>query len=119
MGQLLGFSDEHSTLVAMVRNLATNFVRPQFHVVFDGKFPTIQNGTRLEDTSFEAICNELFTNCSGFYGEQGRPPEETISAPQVADVYPSPELGGEFVTEAERRDKDTRTEDWRVRKHTI
>ena len=32
---------------------------------------------------------------------------------------PPPELGGEWLTKAERRDKDTRTEDWRTRKHTI
>ena len=47
MAQLLGFSDEHSTLVAMVRNLETNIVSPQFHIVFDEKFSTIQNDTRL------------------------------------------------------------------------
>ena len=35
MGQLLEFSDEYSTLVAVVRNLVTNFVSPQFHVLFD------------------------------------------------------------------------------------
>ena len=62
MGQFLGFSDEHSTLVAMVRNLATNFLRPQFHVVFYKKLSTLQNNTRLEDTAVEAISNDLFAN---------------------------------------------------------
>ena len=47
MGQILGFSDKHCPLVAMVRNLETNFVSPQFHIVFDEKFSTIQNDTRL------------------------------------------------------------------------
>ena len=47
MGQFLGFSDEHITLVAMLRNLETNILIPQFHVVFDEKFSTIQNYTRL------------------------------------------------------------------------
>ena len=51
MGQLLGFSDEYSALVAMVRNLATNFVSPQFHFVFDEKFSTIHNDNMLEDTA--------------------------------------------------------------------
>ena len=69
MGQLLGSSDEHSTLVAMVINLETNFVSSQLHVVFDEKFSTIQNDTRLENTAVEAILNDLFTNCRGFYGE--------------------------------------------------
>ena len=34
-GQFLGFSDEHSSLVATVRHITTGFVSPQFHVVFD------------------------------------------------------------------------------------
>ena len=35
MGQFLGFSNEHSTLIWMVWNLVTNFVSPQFHIVYD------------------------------------------------------------------------------------
>ena len=73
MGQLLGFSDEHNTLVTRVRNLATNFLSPQFHVVFDDKFSTIQNDTRLDYTAVEVIFNYLFTNSCGFYGEEVRP----------------------------------------------
>ena len=119
MVQLLGFSDENSTLVAMVKSLATNFVIPQFHVVFDEKFFIIQNNTSLEDTAVEAIFNELFTNCRDFYGEEGHPPKETISAPEGDVVDSPPKLGGEWLTEAERRDKDTRTEYWRVHQHTI
>ena len=69
MGQLLGFSDEHSTLVAMVRNFASNFLIPKLHVVFDEKFSTIQNNTRLEETSVEAIFDDLFTNYRGCCGE--------------------------------------------------
>ena len=34
-GQFLGFSEEHSSLVARVLNLETGHVSPQFHVVFD------------------------------------------------------------------------------------
>jgi hypothetical protein len=41
LGQSLGFSDEHSSLVANVRNLFTGFVSPQFHVVFDDLFQTV------------------------------------------------------------------------------
>jgi len=50
IGQYLGFSDEHSTLVVQVRNLATNFVSPQFHVIFDDRFTVIYNDVRLDDT---------------------------------------------------------------------
>ena len=90
MGKFLRFSDEHSTLMSMVRNLATNFVSPKFHVMFDEKFLTIQNDNRLEDTAVEAIFNDLFTNCRYFYGEGKPSPEETISAPEGYAVDPPP-----------------------------
>ena len=88
MVQFLVFSEEHITLVAMVRNLSTNFVIPQFHVVFDEMFSTIQDDTSIEDTEVEVILNDLFTNFSVFYDEYGHPPEETISAPEGAAVDP-------------------------------
>ena len=55
VGQFLGFSDEHSTLVAMVKNLATHFVSPRFYVVFYENLSSIQNNTRIEDTAVEAV----------------------------------------------------------------
>ena len=113
MGQFLGFSDQHSSLVAMVRNLGTNFVSPQFHVVFDEKFSTIQNDTRLEDSAVEPIFNDLFETCKDYYGEEGRPPEGAVQSD------PPMELGGEWLTEAERRDKGSRNESWRSNQHKI
>jgi hypothetical protein len=41
MGQFVGFSDKHSSLVANVRSLSTNFISPQFHVVFDDLCETV------------------------------------------------------------------------------
>ncbi len=35
MGQFLGFSDEHSSLVSNVRNLRTGYISPQYHLLFD------------------------------------------------------------------------------------
>ena len=90
MGQLLGFSDEHSTLISIVRNLATDFVRPKFHVVFDEKFSTIQNDNRLEGTAVEAIFNDILTNCRDFYGEEGCHPKENISDLKGAAVEAPP-----------------------------
>ena len=66
MGKLLQFSDEHSTLVAMVRKFASNFLIPKLHVVFDEKFSTIQTDNRLEETAGETTFNSLFTNFRGF-----------------------------------------------------
>ncbi len=41
MSQFLGFSQEHSSLVAFVQNLHTSYVSPQQIVVYDNKFATI------------------------------------------------------------------------------
>ena len=41
MGQFLGFSCEHLSLVAMIRNLYSGFVSPQYHVVFYNNFQTV------------------------------------------------------------------------------
>ena len=40
-GIYLGHSSFHAGSVAMVLNLATGHVSPQFHVVFDGEFYTV------------------------------------------------------------------------------
>ena len=54
MGQFLGFRDETVS--------------------------TIQNDTRLEDTTVEQIFNDLFETCKDYYGEEGRPPEGTVQS---------------------------------------
>ncbi len=55
MGQFVGFSDKHSSLVANVRHLSTNFISPQFHVVFDDLFETV-NRTGVDEPVVESIC---------------------------------------------------------------
>jgi hypothetical protein len=59
VGKLLGYSDEHSSLVANVRHLSNGHVSPQFHVVFDDLFETvICNGDN--DAVVNIICDGLF-----------------------------------------------------------
>ena len=105
---------------AIVWNLGTTFVSPQFHVIFDENFSTIQNNTKLEDTAAEPIFNGLFESCWNHYVEEGRPPEGDKSAPEGAvPADPPMELGGEWLTEAEQRDKSSRNETWRSNQHKI
>ena len=40
LGKFIGFSEEHSTLVANVCNLRTGYILPQYHLVFDDFFET-------------------------------------------------------------------------------
>ncbi len=59
VGQFLGYSDEHSSLVANVRHLSTGQVSPQFHVVFDDLFEKVVcNGDN--DAVINSICDGLF-----------------------------------------------------------
>ncbi|KAL7553645.1 LOW QUALITY PROTEIN: hypothetical protein ACHAWF_016952, partial [Thalassiosira exigua] len=66
--QFLGFSDQHSFLVALIRQLGTGFVSPQQHVVFDNKFETVYS-TGVDDEVVDAICKDLFENSRDWYVE--------------------------------------------------
>jgi len=66
MGQFLGFSKQHSTLVALVRNLHTNYVSPQYHLVFDDIFDIIFHESKTEE-ELELICQELFDTTRDCY----------------------------------------------------
>ncbi len=59
LGQFVGFLDEHSSMVAYVGHLTTGYISPQFHVVFDDLFETV-NCTGVDDRVVESICNGLF-----------------------------------------------------------
>ena len=66
------------------------------------------------------IWTNLFEKCCNFYGEEGHPPELPVAASEGAtDEDPPPELGGEWLTEAERRDKRACTIKWQEKQHEI
>ena len=58
-GSIPCFSHLHSSLVALVRNLHTGYVRPQYHVVFDDKYETIFNDG-MSGEQFDEFCHLLF-----------------------------------------------------------
>jgi hypothetical protein len=43
LGLFLGFSDLHSSQVPLVLNVTTGYIYPQFHVIFDDKFETVNS----------------------------------------------------------------------------
>jgi hypothetical protein len=57
-GQCLGFSLEHSSLVGIVRNLSTEFISPQFHIVLDEQFTTVHS--TLQDTPEQMPWIDIF-----------------------------------------------------------
>eukprot|EP00804_Cyclotella_cryptica_P001119 CCRYP_008393-RA/>CCRYP_008393-RA protein AED:0.39 eAED:0.39 QI:0/0/0/1/0/0/2/0/218 len=94
LGQFLGFSDEHSSLVANVRNLSTGFVSPQFHVVFDNLFQTVFS-SGSDDVLVDRICDELFEYNRDVYAE-----DEFDSVGNL--VYRPPPLDEVWLDESER-----------------
>ena len=68
LGQFVEFSDEHSSLVANVRHLTTGYISPQFHVVFDDLFETV-NCKGVDDCVVESICNGLVKRNCELYAE--------------------------------------------------
>lgn len=59
-GIFVGFSLKHSSQVPLILNLATLSITPQFHVMFDDWFTTV-NSTQL-DNPLDAVWNSLFTD---------------------------------------------------------
>ncbi len=94
MGQFLGFSHQHSSTVALVRNLHTGYISPQYHVVFDDKFETIfHTGKSTEE--LDKICNELFVDSRDCYVEEEYDEDGVL-------IYKPPPLDEVWLSEPER-----------------
>ena len=100
MGQFLGFSTQHSTLVGNVRHLQTNYVSPQYHLVYDDLFQTIMNDSRVSETECDTIFNDLFENARDMYTDAEIERDE-----KGAIIYEPPLLDDIWLTEDERREK--------------
>ncbi len=95
MGQLVGFSaDKHSSLVANVQHMSTNFISPQFHVVFDDLFETV-NHTGVDEPVIKAICQSLFQRMCELYAGK-----ELNKAGNI--IYQPPPLHKVWLDEAGR-----------------
>ena len=106
MGQFLGFSPQHSSLVALIRHLSTGYVSPQYHVVFDDRFETVFGNGRHENV--EHILDGIFENSRDMYAE-----------PEIVDgevVYKPPPLHKVWLTDADRVDHQQERLDQRRRR---
>jgi hypothetical protein len=83
-GQFMGFSLEHSSTVGLFRNLRTQSVTPQFHVVFDELFTTV-----LNVHSPDELWIELFMNEREYYGPDDDEEED--------DAFPLPPVNNEWL----------------------
>ncbi len=87
-GQFLGFSEQHSSLVATVRHLTTGHVSPQFHVVFDDHFYTVY-GDGTNDAYTNAICTQLWDSSRELYVHDEYGPDGSLiySPPPLNKIW--------------------------------
>ena len=84
--------------MARVRYLTTNYVGPQFHVIFDDLFQTFLNDDNLSETETDAIFQELSEDTRDWYAEIERDSTGAI-------VYEPPLLDDIWLSEAGRCQK--------------
>ncbi len=94
LGQFVGFSDEHSSMVVNVQHLTAGYISPQFHVVFDDLFETV-NRTGADDRVVKSICNGLFQRNRESYAE-----DELDEVGNL--IYRPPPIHEAWLDEAER-----------------
>jgi len=96
MGLNLGWSPLHASSVPLILNLTTGHVSPQFHILYDDQFTTVDSSElSLEDNLDSPQWTELFNN--GKY--------------QIAFDEDDPiELDDEWLSESERLEKHKKAE---------
>ena len=67
-GKFIGFSDNHSTLVATVQKLKTGYISPQYHIFFDDLFETTFRRGK-NNPVIDQVCNDLFDSSRDWYAE--------------------------------------------------
>jgi len=101
LGQYLGFSDEHSSLVANVRHLTTGCVSPQYHCIFGGMFETVYAAKADNWTLYDALSNLLWDSDRDQYAEEEYDADGML-------VYTPPPLDKVWLNEPERRNREKR-----------
>jgi len=110
VGQFLGYSDQHSSLVANVRHMSTGHVSPQFHVVFDDLFETVIR-TGDNDPIVNSICDGLFERNRELYLEEEFDADDNLiyKPPPLHEVWldePGRRQGKEDLLRQRRRNED-------------
>ena len=88
MGQFLGFSDEHYSLVENVIILSTGYISPQFHLVFDDLFEMVIC-TKSYESVLSAICNDIFELNRNWYAKDENDDNDKLiyRPPLLEDVW--------------------------------
>ena len=92
-----------------MRHLQTENVSPQYHCVFDDLFETVFASAPNKEVLFEAISNLLWENNRELYAE-----DEFDNGGNL--IYTPPPLDNVWLTEPERRDRNARLKEQRIRR---
>ena len=85
MGQFLGYSNQHLSLVANIRHLKTGYISPQYHVVYDDLFQTVFSAGPNTDL-VDAMCEELLnTSCEVYATDQYDAENNLVYSPSPLD----------------------------------
>jgi hypothetical protein len=106
LGQFLGYSDEHSSLIANIWHLKTGYVSAQYHVVFDDLFETVFS-SGANDALVDSICKNLYGTSCEIYATDEYDAHDNL-------VYKPPALD-EVWLDAEGREQ-SKIELWKQRK---
>jgi hypothetical protein len=100
-GVFMGLSAKHASTVPLIMNLSTLTITPQFHVVFDDWFTSV-NSTRPDEPISDLVWNDLFENSRYQY---------------FFDDDDDVELDSEWLTENERAQREHQDRDTQIRQH--
>lgn len=84
LGQFVGVSPMHSSVVKLIRNVETDYISPQFHIVFDEKFTTVDSRQTLNP--LETWVDLFTTSREHVFGED-----------EDADLNALPELDPDYL----------------------
>jgi hypothetical protein len=82
MGQYVGDSPMHASTVGLIRNLKTQNISPQYHVVYDSFFETVHGDSITDDTVWDELV--IFNRFRSNY-------DETECVPELSDEWLSQE----------------------------
>ncbi|KAL7457958.1 hypothetical protein ACHAWC_009470 [Mediolabrus comicus] len=106
IGQFMGMSPEHSSLIGRVRSLRTGSITNQFHVIYDERFESVMGLVMNEhldelEQYVVKLWEELFHTdyARDFYVEPEMSPDGDL-------VYEVPPLLDEWLTKEELREKE-------------
>ena len=119
-GQFLGFSPETSTLVGLVRHLASGHISEQYHCVYDERFETVFGLDDEDDDALydavDQIWSKLFSASESEGGAKSH--RDWYVTPEFVDdelIYDVPPMDVHWLNEKELRDREDRLQDQRRR----